>query len=143
MAVAQSDKEKLFGQIANMVIAKVPQVEIAEVIGVDASRIAQIVALPDYLSYEAKVIATRAARAFDLNNSWDEIEQSAQTVIKHNLKWNQDADFALKAAAVANRAQRRGHRGCPLRFGRGRPRDSPISRNARRPTRDAREEFRS
>jgi hypothetical protein len=44
-----------------------------------------------------------------MNNGWDSIEKKALRILDDNLRINKNAEFALKVAAVSNKAMRRGN----------------------------------
>ncbi len=98
-------------KIARMVLFDVPQVNIAKAVGLTEGRISQIIATEEF----SKILEGLAADKFDQNNTlnegWDKIEALALNNIIQVLDHNMDADFSLRAATMANRAQRRGRLG--------------------------------
>jgi len=98
-------------KIARMVLFDVAQVNIAKAVGLSEGRVSQIIATEEF----GKILEELAADKFDqhetLNDGWDNIEALALKNVIEVLQHNMDPDFSLHAAAMANRAQRRGRIG--------------------------------
>lgn len=109
------DNQKLYTQIAHMELLDTPQVHIATVVGLSESRVSQILAQEDYLKVKQVVAAKVAHDHQEINDGWQSIEKTAIHNVLTSLKYNRDADFNLKAAIAANRADRRGAQVQPLR----------------------------
>ena len=56
----------------------------------------------------AQVKDDNIQRKLRFDNSWDHLQITAAEVVMENLRFNKDADFALRVAAIANKAVRRG-----------------------------------
>lgn len=108
VAVVEPDRLE---KIARMVLFDVSQVNIAKAVGLTEGRISQIIATEDF----SKMLEGLAEDKFDqyttLNEGWDNIEAIALNNVIGILKHNMDGDFSLRAATMANRAQRRGRFG--------------------------------
>lgn len=95
-------------QIASMLFVKVPQKEIAEVFGWPQERVSNIVNNPQFQNYYQDFARNEVSRQYNVSNKWDRIEDKAQDIILETLTTVCDPDFALRAAAVSNRASRKG-----------------------------------
>lgn len=105
----QKEKERLFTQMATWELAGLPQVEIAKLLSLDESRVSQVMALPQYQEIKLKLAATQAEKDNTYNDLWDLNEERALRVVKTTLEASpRDGEFALRVAAVSNRARRRG-----------------------------------
>lgn len=101
------EEAEQWGKIAQMVIAGVPDAQIAEVFGVAASTIGDLRDHPDFKTIYAKVYAEKFETIEVMDNSWDAIEQLAMKQVIDSLSMTKDPRFALTAAMSANRAVRR------------------------------------
>jgi hypothetical protein len=99
----------LLHKIAKMVVYEVPYEQIAQVLGIaDVARVRQLIENEECQNKIQELALTAFEKAETLNDAWDRVEaQSANTVLMA-LQNNPDADFALRAATVANKAHRRG-----------------------------------
>lgn len=95
-------------KIARMAAFEIPAVQIARAMGLTEGRISQIISSDEYKIVLAEVSTQFFEQNQTLNDGWDTIEAKSLDVLMTNLQWNNDPDFALKAAAMANRANRRG-----------------------------------
>ena len=113
-----SDEQQLqtaLERIAKMEHAGVSHDQIAAACGID---LANLTTLMDKDKFKV-VLAKIAGEAFDkfdtLNQGWDMVESTAINHVFDHLERAPDPDFALKAAALANKAQRRGrHQNNPI-----------------------------
>lgn len=62
----------------------------------------------------AKTVQEKTLRQIDLEEGWDTLEADALKSVMEGMRFNRDPQFALTAAAVANKAKRRS----PASFGR-------------------------
>lgn len=108
MGIQQND---LYEKIAGMLAAGVGELQVAEAVGLSPGRISQIKEEEGFISVMAEAQSKRAAETMELNDGWNNVEVSALRILQRNLKHNSNPDFALRAAMVANRAQRRGGSG--------------------------------
>lgn len=97
-----------YQKIARMALHEVPNRQIAMAMNLSDSRITQIMQEEEF----RQVLADVSAEVFEsqqiMNQSWDAVENIAVNHVFEALQHNPDPEFALKAAAVANRANRRG-----------------------------------
>jgi hypothetical protein len=107
-----------YARVAKMLSLGVAESDVAEVVGVTPAAISQLKTRADF----AEVFSAEMSRVYEeqreLNEGWDSIEKKALRVIDDNLKWNKNPDFALRAAMVANKANRRGSQNQPIDVGR-------------------------
>jgi hypothetical protein len=105
-SIMQSDERDR--KIAKMLVIGVPQIQIAEVMGLSEGRISQIKEEEGFKRIYEECLIEDFRKHEDLNNGWDSIEKKALEIILSVLQYNKNPDYALKAAMVANRANRRG-----------------------------------
>lgn len=101
------EKNRLI-KIAEMLASGVPQVQIAEVMDLSEGRISQIKESQEFRDIYEEVGGERLQRQQQFNEDWDGIEKRGLEIIAKHLKFGSDPDYALRVAAIANRAQRRG-----------------------------------
>lgn len=118
--VSEVDRNKVIRQAAKYAAAGVADAQIAEAMGVMRSTVCQWRVTEVWAETYAKHVAEVTARATTLNGGWDELEEKAIAILQENLRINRNAEFALRVAAVSNRAQRKGAIGpSPLPADRG------------------------
>ena len=105
--MAEVDKNRL-DKIARMVLYDVPHAQIAQACGITEARISQIIGTEEFKEYMQTIASDRFEQDRSINDGWDTIEATALGSILNRLQWMNDPDFALKAAMMANKAQRRG-----------------------------------
>lgn len=103
----QLDEKML--KLARMVEQGIAEKELANIFGTSQEKLSVVLASQDYVDALAEV----QTEAFDkqelLNQGWDGVEEFAlSTVLGHLQGPTPDPDYALKAAALANKAIRRG-----------------------------------
>lgn len=104
----QKEKEKLFMQIATWQVAGMSDAEVAKLLSVDEARIGQLIALPEYMEIKMRLATEQAEKDSKYNDLWDLSEEKALRIVKTTLDAApRDGEFALRVAAVANRARRR------------------------------------
>jgi len=103
-----ANESAVLEKIANLVLNGVPQVQIAASCGVTESRISQVVATDEYKAVEQRLAVQYTEQQQIINGGWDAIEEHALTHVLKAMQANPDPEFALKTAAIANRATRRG-----------------------------------
>lgn len=101
-------------KIARMDAIGVPQKEIAGAVGLSEGRISQILDTDEYKVLKASFTTEAYEKNQSLNEGWDLLEAESLNRLLERLQWCSDPDFALKAAAVANRANRRGNANQPI-----------------------------
>ncbi len=102
-----TDKQQL-QKIARMAAFEIPSVQIARAMGLTEGRVSQIVNSDEYKVVLASVSTEFFEQNQLLNDGWDSIEATSLNTLMTNLQWSNDPDFALRVAAVANKANRRG-----------------------------------
>lgn len=95
-------------KIARMAAFEISQAQIARALGLTEGRISQIVETDEYKNVLASISTEYFEQNQSLNDGWDTLEANALNNLLTNLAWNRDPEFALRAAAVANKANRRG-----------------------------------
>lgn len=95
-------------KIARMASFDVPAVQIARAMGLSEARISQITNSDEYKITLAEISTEFFEQNQTLNDGWDSIEAMSLNTLMTNLNWSKDPDFALRVAAVANKANRRG-----------------------------------
>jgi hypothetical protein len=104
-------RQELFSRIAKYEIMEVPDGQIARALGLNEKRLQQIRELPDYQAVVERLQIEALEQAQTLNQGWDAVEDEALGTVLETLRANPDPEFALRAAAMANKAVRRGNRG--------------------------------
>ena len=95
-------------KIAKMVMANVPQNQIASACGVSEGRISQLMETNEYKCIEQELAVLKFEESQMINQGWDSVEALGVKSTIVALRNNPDPEFALKAAVVANKAIRRG-----------------------------------
>jgi hypothetical protein len=80
---------------------------IADTLFVSLEQVAAIKETHEFKQSCAKQTEERTQRLIDLEQGWDGIEEASTAQVLHHLMHSRDPEFALRAAMVANRAQRR------------------------------------
>jgi hypothetical protein len=99
---------ELIERVAKMVVYEVPHAQIAQALGLDEDRVKQIVAMEVCKDRVQQFAMDTIERSETLNDAWDMIEAESAGIVLQQLRVNPDADLALRAANIANKAQRRG-----------------------------------
>jgi hypothetical protein len=106
-----SQKEQLqlaIERIAKMKHAGVSHEQIAAACGMDIASL-ELMLEKEAVKTEIAKLAGNDFEKFDtLNQGWDMVESMSINKVAEHLQRAPDPDFALKAAALANKAQRRG-----------------------------------
>lgn len=105
--MATTDKDVL-EKIAQMVLYEVPNHQIAAACGVSDGRISQIVATDEFKAVQETLATAHFEEQQLLNEGWDAVEQMSIAHVVTAMQHNPDPEFALRVAAVANKATRRG-----------------------------------
>ena len=95
-------------KIARMVLYDVPHTQIALAVGISESRVTQILETEEFKDLMQSIASERFDQDSSINDGWDHLEAIALKNILEKIQWNGDPEFALKAAMMANKAQRRG-----------------------------------
>lgn len=99
---------KLVEQVVNLTLYDVPHDQICSATSLTPDALSALMETAEYKDLLAAGSTEEFEQNKTLNEGWDSAEASALAVINTNLEWNQDPDFALRAAAIANKARRRG-----------------------------------
>ena len=100
--------EAVVDRIAKLVVMKVPYRQIAMAVGINPNKIEAVCKLPKVQAQVQILTVAELEENSLVNEGWDAVEQEAIGTVLQQLKVSPDADFALRAAATANKAQRRG-----------------------------------
>lgn len=95
-------------RIAKMAHMGVSHVQIAAACGMDVASLEIMLEKEQVKNAIAKLAGDDFDKFDTLNTGWDMVENLAMNKVAEHLARAPDADYALKAAALANRAQRRG-----------------------------------
>lgn len=104
--VAPVEPER-FEKIARFMAHKIPQKQIAEMLGISEGRLSQIIVQPDYLLVQNEVFAEYGARSIETDDAYDKLEHLALQNLEFTLQYSKDPDLNLKVATMANKAIRR------------------------------------
>lgn len=104
------DIDKL-DKLAKLVLYDVPIAQCARVMGVSEGRISQIKDTDEFQTRLAELASQDIDKFDTLNRGWDAVEEQGLLTVLATLRAAPDPEFALKAAALANRASRKGHLG--------------------------------
>lgn len=88
-------------------VAGLQSEDIARLLGVELKEIQDLQASEDYKDVRLLLGAASAANQVETDGGWDAIEQLAVKKLEKMVKSSADPEFTLKAAMVANKAQRR------------------------------------
>lgn len=111
-------KDEIFTRIAKLKGMEVPEHQIAAAVGLDEEKLAVILASEKYKAKFSELQLGKYDRHETLNEGWDTVEDDALATVLTYLKTTNDPEYALKAAAMANKAQRRGaHANVPINGG--------------------------
>lgn len=117
------DKVALFEKIAGMCVRKVSDAQIADICGITLDQLLQIKEIPEYREVYSKHAEMYYIEKDLMDQGWDAIENMAMATVVKKLKISNDPEFALKAAVLANKANRRniapGNEPIPARTGQG------------------------
>ena len=112
--MGEQDKMRSYEKLAKMVLMGVPYEQIGEVFGISKGRVSQITATDEYSQIAARVGVEEFEKFDTLNKGWDAVESLSVAQIVQSLQTSHDPDFALRAATLANKAQRRGAYNRPI-----------------------------
>lgn len=95
-------------RIVLMAIHEIPQVQIAQAVGLTEARISQIMDMEEYKEKFSIAIVEVVESQQAINDGWETIETRSVAGLLDILEYNKDPDFLLRVAAVANKTVRRG-----------------------------------
>lgn len=81
---------------------------ICDILGVEPSELQEVQADPIYKAVRLQIGALAAESSAQRVHGWDGIESLALEKLIERMQYEKDSDFLLKAATLANKAQRRG-----------------------------------
>lgn len=99
--------QKALSKIAKLQVAGVAQEDICDVMGLTAEQLTEATASADFKSLSSRMLVEQVEQDELLNGGWDTVESLALTAVVKNLQLMPDPKYALAAAQVANKAQRR------------------------------------
>lgn len=102
-------------RVAGMKNAGMPDDQIATACGVSVDILAKIYEKDSYKQEMAKLVEGEFDKFTTLNEGWDMVENLAINKVLDHVSKMPDPEFALRAAAMANKANRRGrHNNQPI-----------------------------
>ncbi len=93
--------------LANYKIQRVPQQQIAEVLGVSEGLISQEVTSEEFQAFYTEHLKKHASLTNEFDDGWDALEKVAVGNLLETIQYIKDPKFNLQIAMVANKAQRR------------------------------------
>lgn len=99
--------EERLRKIVQLKVANVPDWQICQAYGFDGEMLQQLAETEEYKEEFRKHFEGQITDTQITNEGWDGLEKDALVQLRRNLVAMNDPDFALKVAAVANKAQRR------------------------------------
>ncbi len=93
-------------KIARMALFDVPEAQIAKAVGLPD--ITEAFELQEYKDILARISTEYFEQNQQLNDGWNSVEALALGQVIDTLQWSKDPDYALRAAMLANKANRRG-----------------------------------
>lgn len=102
------NKQPVLERIAKLAFSEVPDEQIADVMGCSVSELKEFMLDEDYKKIYADYVVEKYESKETRNVAWDDIESTSLAYLMGNLdSYQRDADFLLKTAMIANKAQRR------------------------------------
>ena len=98
-------------QLAELLQLQVPDEQICAVLSCSAEEFVAARESEECKQIQADLAIEELRAEKVRNRGWDSVEEHAVASVLTTLQANPDPEFALKAAAIANRATRRGHVG--------------------------------
>jgi len=105
---ADFNDDEIIERIAGLVVSQVSQEEIAKIFGVSQERISQLLQMPTFIKIIEAKKKELGLQYEETNNLIDGVEKLAWEKVHKHLNFGADADYALRAAMVANKANRKG-----------------------------------
>ena len=107
-------QQELLQKIAKMELQEVAATDIASVFSLSPEKISEITASDEYKAIKAELFLEKSEEAETRTNAWDRLEDLSLGHLIEHMEIKPDPEFALKVAAVANKAQRRTMRNEPI-----------------------------
>lgn len=104
-------RDRLVERVAVLAAIDTPQRQIAAAVGLTEGRISQIVNTPAVAARIAELRGEKLEQNKMLNDGWDSLEEESLGVALEYMKTVKDPEYALRAAKVANSANRRSNGG--------------------------------
>lgn len=108
-AVTQEQlQEQILERLLRFALMGVPETQICHALGLDKERVQMLL---QSAAFQARMIAAIEATSSEsktINDAWQALEGDALDNLLQHMKRNNDPEFALKVAATANKAMRRG-----------------------------------
>ena len=102
------NKTAVYERIAKLAFDEVPDEQIADVIGCSVAQLREWEQDPDYKKIYAELIVEKHEHRDLRNSGWDDLEAEALGHLLDQIDiYKGDAEFLLKTAMLANKAQRR------------------------------------
>lgn len=103
--------QEAIDRIAKMDFAGVSENQIAAACNISVGKLSELQETEKYKISLANIASESFEKADVLNGGWDMVENLAMNKVVDHLQRLPDPDYALKAAALANKAVRRGQHG--------------------------------
>lgn len=105
-------RTEICARVAQLIAMDVRDItQIAQATGLPESHVLQIMQAEETVQQVQALRTKQLDDARTLNNGWDAVEEEAVGTVLEALRHGADQEYALRAAAVANKAQRRGANG--------------------------------
>lgn len=102
----EAQRQKAFEKIARLDLAGVENSQIAIALSVSEQTVEAVKSDEGYLTLRAELAYNKFNQDDMIDRGFDAIEEKATALILSTLEWSKDTDFALKALAVVNKANR-------------------------------------
>jgi len=108
-------RQTLFTRVARLFVMQTPHVQIAAATGLTVKKVEELEGHEEVRAIIQTLQTADLEQAAVVNEGWDLIEEEALgTVLQQVRQVSCDKDYALKAATLANKAQRRGNAHSPI-----------------------------
>ena len=103
----QDLRDELLNRVARFLVMEAPTHQIAIATGLTEEKVSKLADTQLVKDKMASLQSEQLDQADKLRRGWDAVEEEALGTVLHTLQANPDPDYALRAAAVANKAERR------------------------------------
>jgi hypothetical protein len=100
--------KSLYKRIAELEAYQLSSAEICRIVRITQGELDAIRASEEYAEVYSRVAGDQIQMQHETNTTWDAVEALALSNVVNELRYNNDGEFALRAAKVANQALRRG-----------------------------------
>jgi len=111
---ASSETIKVLRRIASLSIHELPVDKIADIVGINVDDLYKIYETKEYRDIFSSIYNDELEQQEAIKDGWDGVEALAISQVLNSLQGSVDQEYALRAAMVANRAQRRSINNRPL-----------------------------